>query len=144
MIDVVMFEKKHLDQIRAKQIYSQDETLIDRLKGYSDESSVYAYTFIHNDVPVCVLMVNVLFDRICDVVAVTSDDLHNCKFSFVKWCKSMLEVFTQKGIKRFQMVVRKDYADGCRFAEFMGFKKEGVMERYGADDLTYTLYARVL
>lgn len=144
MIDVVLFDPKHMDHIKTKEVYEKDHSIKERLKEYSKEPTVHSYTFIHDDSPVCILMVNTIFGSICDVIAVTADTLSECKIIFVKWCRSMIETYFNKPeVRRIQLVVRSDYKKGCKFVEFLGFKKEGEMHRYGADDATYSIYARV-
>jgi len=46
-------------------------------------------------------------------------------------------------IWRLQTAVKADFKIGIRFAEFLGFKKEGLMVGYGPDKTDYYLMARI-
>ena len=46
-------------------------------------------------------------------------------------------------IWRLQTAVKADFKTGLRFAEFLGFKNEGLMVGYGPDKTDYYLMARI-
>ena len=45
---------------------------------------------------------------------------------------------------RIQAAVRADFTDGIRFANWMGFESEGVMEKYNAEKQDFVRMAKVL
>jgi len=47
-------------------------------------------------------------------------------------------------VKRIQTNVKADFKLGHRFAEWLGFEKEGLMKYYGPDGSNYIRYARIV
>ena len=54
------------------------------------------------------------------------------------------DIIERKQYHRIQAVVLKDYKEGARFAEFFGFKNEGLMESYSVDKEDVYRYARII
>lgn len=54
------------------------------------------------------------------------------------------DIINKKGYHRIQAIVLKDYKEGIRFAEFFGFKNEGLMESYSVDKEDVYRYARII
>tara|TARA_R100000306_G_C4354253_1_gene131798 strand:+ start:582 stop:1016 length:435 start_codon:yes stop_codon:yes gene_type:complete len=54
------------------------------------------------------------------------------------------DIIKRHDIHRFQAVVKADYCKGIRFAEFFGFKAEGIMKAFGPNKEDFIRYARVL
>ena len=46
-------------------------------------------------------------------------------------------------IWRLQTAVKSNFKTGLRFAEFLGFKNEGLMKAYGPDKTDYYRMARI-
>lgn len=44
---------------------------------------------------------------------------------------------------RFQMSVKEDFPEAQKFAEFLGFKKEGLMRKFDTEGNDYWLYSRI-
>jgi hypothetical protein len=45
--------------------------------------------------------------------------------------------------RRIEATVLADFEDGCRWVEFCGFEREGLMRAFGEDGADYWLYSRV-
>ena len=60
-----------------------------------------------------------------------------------RWVKKAIDdQMSVSGIRRLQMTIRTEgYL--IRWAIFLGFKHEGLMEKYGPDGLDYMMYGRV-
>lgn len=54
------------------------------------------------------------------------------------------DIISKEKYHRVQAVVLKDYKDGMRFAEFFGFKNEGLMRQYSINKEDFYRYARIL
>ena len=54
------------------------------------------------------------------------------------------DIIERKQYHRIQAVVLKDYKEGIRFAEFFGFKNEGLMESYSVNKEDVYRYARII
>jgi len=58
-----------------------------------------------------------------------------------KW--NIGRVFEQFDFRRIQAHVRADWVSARKFAEWLGFKQEGYMKKYGPEGADYIMYARV-
>ena len=56
--------------------------------------------------------------------------------------KGFLE-WVQPFYHRFQMSVREDHPEAQKFAEFLGFEREGLMHKFDTEGNNYWLYARI-
>ena len=54
------------------------------------------------------------------------------------------DIIKQKKAHRIQAIVLKDYKEGMRFAEFFGFKNEGLMPKYSMKKEDFYRYARII
>ena len=146
MTRIIVFKPGHLDfMVNIRDSFIDDPGAKDRLEDHGNREGVYGYTFIHKDKPVAAVFASVMFGRMCDIVAITTDGIYECRFSFFRSCKSLMKSMTQKkGITRFQLTTKAGYRQASRFAESLGFKHEGVLERFGADDATYHIYGRTV
>ena len=54
------------------------------------------------------------------------------------------DIIERKEYHRIQAVVLKDYKEGIRFAEFFGFKNEGLMKQYSTNKEDFYRYARIV
>ena len=54
------------------------------------------------------------------------------------------DIIRRKQYHRIQAVVLKDYKEGIRFAEFFGFKNEGLMRQYSMNKEDFHRYSRII
>tara|TARA_R100000655_G_scaffold102901_1_gene148978 strand:+ start:7117 stop:7557 length:441 start_codon:yes stop_codon:yes gene_type:complete len=54
------------------------------------------------------------------------------------------ELIKKNNMHRLQTAVLKGYTQGYRFAEFLGMKQEGIMEKYDYMQQDYIRYARII
>ena len=52
------------------------------------------------------------------------------------------EFHTEYGLHRLQAVVKADFPEGVRFAEFFGFQNEGIMKNYGPGGEDFYRYSK--
>jgi hypothetical protein len=57
--------------------------------------------------------------------------------------KDFARVAKEHGLWRVQTAVRSNFAEGLRFAKWLGLKDEGVMKQYGFDKTDHNRYARI-
>lgn len=62
---------------------------------------------------------------------------------FVSLHRAVLRSFELHPFRRIETCVLKGFAEGCRWAEMLGFQREGLMRAYGPDGSDFHLYARV-
>jgi hypothetical protein len=57
--------------------------------------------------------------------------------------KDFARVAKEHSLWRVQTAVRSNFAEGLRFAKWLGLKDEGVMKQYGFDKTDHNRYARI-
>lgn len=62
---------------------------------------------------------------------------------FVKLHRAVLRSFEIHPFRRVETCVLAGFAEGCRWAEMLGFEREGFMRAYAPDGSDFHLYARV-
>jgi len=86
-----------------------------------------------------------LFPGVMQLSAILTEDIYKYPVSFIKFIRKLLEQQNKKsGIHRLQFEVKASYIAGQKFAESLGFVKEGIMRKFGSDQSDYILYARVI
>ena len=58
--------------------------------------------------------------------------------------KDFARIAKEHNIERVQTAVRKDFKTGIRFAEWLGFEREGLMKKWGFDGTDQYMYARII
>ena len=85
-----------------------------------------------------------LWEGVAEIWMYLQPDAFKRKKVALKLMKHILnDIIKQKRYHRIQAIVLKDYKAGIRFAEFFGFKNEGLMKSYSVDKEDFYRYARV-
>ena len=85
-----------------------------------------------------------IFEGLGEAWLEPSDKITDYKLRMIKTLRHHIDKITEEdGLRRLQAAVRADFPEAVRFIEFMGFKREGLMEAYGPDGSDYFLYARI-
>ena len=132
MTKVVPYTKQHYELIELGEWHENEPMAV------PDGPAV---TFLVRETPVAIVGAYQVSPGVAHVWAKVSKNVDR---NFARIAMTMLEHFmTSESIRRVQMSVRADYERGKRFARFLGFKAEGLMQKYGADGSNYWLYAKV-
>jgi hypothetical protein len=124
-------------------VYANDPGLIKRLIVASKDPNTKCKTILLNDSPIAVLCISIAWNGVGEAWSVTTDGIEIQPFAFVRTVKNLIaQQIIDHGLHRVQMTVRDDYEAGNRFAQFLGFKSEGVLKKYGPDGADYRMYAR--
>lgn len=76
--------------------------------------------------------------------AIIAKQVRECPIAFHKECIKILDWYEQhEKPRRIQWEVKADYLMGCKWAESLGMKREGLMKAWGPDGSDHYLYARV-
>jgi len=138
--ELIPFIPEHIDLMELR-----DEK---HMKNYKDKIANYAtmglaYTLVVDDEIVCCAGIVSPHAGIAEawLVAGKNFDKHGTVISrtiknFLKW--------TQPFYHRYQMSVLEGFEDAERFAEFLGFEKEGLMRKFDSEGNNYFMYARVV
>ncbi len=140
MISVRVSEVGDADKIQARDVFS-GEDFTGRLKRLMP--GCYCHTMLIDDEPVAIIGGSVIWPGVAKAWAVISDKVQSIPLSFHKFVlyiiSSYQEIFR---LHRLQFSVKAGYTQGERWAESLGFSKEGVMKQYGINGEDYILFAR--
>lgn len=105
---------------------------------------IFARTLVLDRKAHAILGVSLMWPGVAHGWALISDESKRYPILFAKTFKRLIENTAQvMGLKRISLSVKDGYNQGHRFAEFLGFEKEGLMRNYNHDGSSSWLYARV-
>jgi RimJ/RimL family protein N-acetyltransferase len=142
MISVVEFSMEHVNSInpKDKKIGLQ---LLNGLRQVSQHPQVMTFTILENDRPIAIVGYTLVWESVAEVWSILDDSICQMPVAFARKMKRLLNHATDvMALKRLQMNVRASDPVSKRFVEFLGFKKEGLMSKYGPDLVDYYLYGR--
>lgn len=135
MITVVAYTPEHLTKIEVKEIHNSEVPQI---------VMTDALTFMDGETPVAIFGVFNFMPGIIHLWGLISDAARKKPVAFHKLSGELLNFYQKRHqIRRIQIDVRVSYTEGQRWAESLGFEREGIMRSFGADGTDYYLYARV-
>lgn len=138
------YQKAHLDQMNPRHFFSDKEMIGKKIQTMVDAQGGRAATIFHNGNPIAILGYSHLWSGVAEVFSVITDDIVPVRFSFHQVVLGMIDTLQCSGYSRLQFTVREGYPRAERWAEGLGFEKEGVMRKYGPDQASHFLYARVV
>ena len=136
-----------VDLIDPHEAFLQDKNVAERVKNcVLDKGQCKSFTILNKyGMPIAIIGGVYIFEKVVHVWGYTDKSIVNDnKQAFCYGVKSLSEwVLKNTGVERIQITVRSDMPWADRFAKFLGFKKEGVLVKYGEDLIDHNIYARV-
>ena len=103
-----------------------------------------AFTLLDNNVPICSGGIVPTWLGNAQGWVISSKRIFRNKIKAARLIKQRTDLLCANNkIWRLQTAVKADFKIGIRFAEFLGFNKEGLMIGYGPDKTDYYLMARI-
>ena len=103
-----------------------------------------AFTLLDNNVPICSGGIIPTWLGNAQGWVISSKRIFRNKVKASRLIKQRTDLLCANNkIWRLQTAVKADFKIGIRFAEFLGFNKEGLMVGYGPDKTDYYLMARI-
>ena len=103
-----------------------------------------AFTLLDNNVPICSGGIIPTWLGNAQGWVISSKRIFRNKIKAARLIKERTDLLCANNkIWRLQTAVKADFKIGIRFAEFLGFNKEGLMVGYGPDKTDYYLMARI-
>ena len=103
-----------------------------------------SFTLLHNNMPVCSGGIYPLWNGVAEGWVISSKRIFKNRIRSARLIKKRTEILCAANqIWRLQTAVKANFNTGIRFAEFLGFKNEGVMRAYGPDKSDYLRMARI-
>ena len=143
---VVPYETQHGDEMIE---FGLNDTLMDGDATFKENridfaSAGLAYTLLDNNVPICSGGIIPTWLGSAQGWVISSKRIFRNKIKASRLIKERTDLLCANiKIWRLQTAVKADFKIGIRFAEFLGFNKEGLMVGYGPDKTDYYLMARI-
>ena len=103
-----------------------------------------AFTLLDNNVPICSGGIIPTWLGNAQGWVISSKRIFKNKIRAARLIRERTDLLCANNkIWRLQTAVKADFKIGIRFAEFLGFNKEGLMVGYGPDKTDYYLMARI-
>jgi len=144
---IVPFENKHAEQILEQGLNSEFLELKPEHKKYAYflKEVGMSFTGLVNNKPIAAGGVFHLWDGVAEGWVLATKDIYKYPIFCAKHIKQRTEIILKANkIKRIQTSVKADCDVALRFAKWLGFKKEGLMESYGPDGSDFVRFARVM
>ena len=103
-----------------------------------------SFTLLDNNVPICSGGIIPTWLGNAQGWVISSKRIFKNKIKAARLIKERTDLLCANNkIWRLQTAVKANFNTGIRFAEFLGFNKEGLMRGYGPDKTDYYLMARI-
>lgn len=145
-IEIVPFTKEHAKQILELGMNDVALELKPEHRKYvvDIEDVGMSFTGLLNNKPIAAGGICYLWDGVAEGWVLASRDIFKYPIFCAKTIKRRTDLLAKNNkLKRIQTAVKADSDTAIRFAEWLGFKREGLMKNYGPDGSDHYLYAKV-
>jgi hypothetical protein len=146
-IIVVPFRAFHLKMMDLRE---EERLFLETAHQYFYSSAQYAeqlktgFTALADEGPVVAAGVSNLFGGTFEAWAYTTDLINKYRFKIHPIVSRMFDsIFSAPSVRRVQATIAADRPDAIRWADHLGFWREGRMEGYGPNGEDFYIYARV-
>lgn len=144
MIDVAKFESFHLDHITPRACYDDDPLIKERFLVMQYDPLVFLHTFLINGDPIAIIGGKMIYEHSAEIWGLTTDAIHDVPIAFLSKVRELLEQYRKElNLWRYQMLVSVKLQERESFARALGFKKEGLLRKYGPSGDDYYIYGRI-
>ena len=143
---IVPYETQHGDEMIE---FGLNDKLMDIDASFKENRIDFAmaglaFTLLDDNVPICSGGVIPTWLGNAQGWVISSKRIFRNKVKASRLIKQRTDLLCANNkIWRLQTAVKADFKIGIRFAEFLGFNKEGLMVGYGPDKTDYYLMARI-
>ena len=143
---IVPYETQHGDEMIE---FGLNDKLLDIDASFKENRIDFAmaglaFTLLHNNNPVCSGGIVPLWNGVAEGWVISSKRIYKERIKASRLIRKRTDILCAANkIWRLQTAVKSNFKTGLRFAEFLGFKNEGVMRAYGPDKSDYLRMARI-
>ena len=143
---IVPYETQHGDEMIE---FGLNDTLMDIDASFTENRIDFAlaglsFTLLHDNIPLCSGGIIPLWNGVAEGWVISSKRIFKNRIKSARLIKTRTDILCAANkIWRLQTAVKANFNTGIRFAEFLGFKNEGVMRAYGPDKSDYLRMARI-
>ncbi len=144
--EIVPYQVQHGDDMIE---FGLNDKLMDWDANFTENRIDFAlaglsFTLLHNNFPVCSGGIVPLWTGVAEGWVISSKRIFKTRIKASRLIKKRTDLLCAANkIWRLQTAVKSNFKTGLRFAEFLGFKNEGLMKAYGPDKTDYYRMARI-
>ena len=144
--EIVPYQVQHGDDMIE---FGLNDKLMDWDANFTENRIDFAlaglsFTLLHNNNPVCSGGIVPLWTGVAEGWVISSKRIFKTRIKASRLIKKRTDLLCAANkIWRLQTAVKSNFKTGLRFAEFLGFKNEGLMKAYGPDKTDYYRMARI-
>ena len=143
---IIPYEKSHTDEILT---FGMNDKLLEN-DASSEEGRIdygipgLSFTLLADNNIVLCGGITPIWDGVAEGWVIASKRIYDHKIKSVSSIKKRLDLLcTNNKIWRLQTSVKEEFKTGIRFAEWLGLKKECLMQMYGPDKSNYYRMAKI-
>ena len=143
---IVPYQTQHGDEMIE---FGLNDKLMDIDANFTENRIDFAlvglsFTLLHNNNPVCSGGIVPLWNGVAEGWVISSKRIYKERIRASRLIRKRTDLLCAANkIWRLQTAVKSNFKTGLRFAEFLGFKNEGLMKAYGPDKTDYYRMARI-
>ena len=143
---IVPYQTQHGDEMIE---FGLNDKLMDIDANFTENRIDFAlvglsFTLLHNNNPVCSGGIVPLWNGVAEGWVISSKRIYKERIRASRLIRKRTDILCAANkIWRLQTAVKSNFKTGLRFAEFLGFKNEGLMKAYGPDKTDYYRMARI-
>ena len=144
--EIVPYNTQHGDEMIE---FGLNDKLMDIDANFTENRIDFAlvgvsFTLLHNNNPVCSGGIVPLWNGVAEGWVISSKRIYKERIRASRLIRKRTDLLCAANkIWRLQTAVKSNFKTGLRFAEFLGFKNEGLMTGYGPDKSDYYRMARI-
>ena len=144
--EIVPYNTQHGDEMIE---FGLNDKLMDVDASFTENRIDFAlaglsFTLLHNNNPVCSGGIVPLWTGVAEGWVISSKRIYKERIKASRLIRKRTDILCAANkIWRLQTAVKSNFKTGLRFAEFLGFKNEGLMKAYGPDKTDYYRMARI-
>ena len=144
--EIVPYNTQHGDEMIE---FGLNDKLMDIDANFTENRIDFAlaglsFTLLHNNNPVCSGGIVPLWNGVAEGWVISSKRIYKERIRASRLIRKRTDLLCAANkIWRLQTAVKSNFKTGLRFAEFLGFKNEGLMKAYGPDKTDYYRMARI-
>ena len=144
--EIVPYNTQHGDEMIE---FGLNDKLMDIDANFTENRIDFAlaglsFTLLHNNNAVCSGGIVPLWNGVAEGWVISSKRIYKERIKASRLIRKRTDILCAANkIWRLQTAVKSNFKTGLRFAEFLGFKNEGLMKAYGPDKTDYYRMARI-
>lgn len=140
MLNLVEFETSHIMDIETAFDFP-----VSARQAFDNKSEVIGYTLMDDGTVIVCGGVNMMWNGVGEGWLVMSKHAYDRPITVARYTDKLFEtIMDDNAMWRVQASVHTNDAQSVKFAEWLGFENEGVMNKFGPDGTNYYRMARVM